>query len=109
MGVRITLAGSARAATVEDHLPEGVAVAAGPVPAHPWRWLTDDLPWYGIGDGPELPRIWFVGEPQGLEVGAFQVAVRALVRRDGGLSPLTRDTVRRLDHPPPLAVLTVPS
>lgn len=109
MGVRITLAGTAEASRIEDRLPETADTRRGPVPFRPWAWLPEDAAWYGIGDGTAPPRIWFVGDPLGLELEAFEAAVRAVDRRDGGLSPLARDTVRRVHRPPPVAVLTVPS
>jgi hypothetical protein len=109
MGVVIALAGKADASALAARGPLPAAVRLTPLPPRPWAWLPEEVAWYGIANDADAPRIWFVGDPLGLEWGAFEATVRAVERQDGGLSPLARDTVRRLRHPPPVAVLTVPS
>jgi hypothetical protein len=109
-GIVLKTAGTASLPRAVVRAIGALPVVSTPPPAVAWPWWPANPAYYGLSSRrPGIPRIWFVGEPEGLQAQALAWLASALRRGDGGLTPLTRDTLARLENPVDVAILTAPS
>ncbi len=86
-----------------------LGVRLSPAAAEPWL-PPRRYPVYRLGPPESLrdARAGFVGFPQGFMLDAFCDLAVALSRGDAPASPLARDTLRQLESPVDLKILTSP-